>query len=90
MPEDHLSIVVVLTDWPELTVKALRFFTVSPFFTEKLIEALLGTASAYTREGYEQGVQRCFSATRCMPLVMAAGPGVSLVIERFAVLAWWR
>jgi hypothetical protein len=60
MPEAHLGIVVVLTDWPELTVRALRFFTVSPFFTETLIEALLSTASAYTREGYEQGVHRVF------------------------------
>ena len=62
LPEAHLGIVVVLTDWPGMTVKALRFFTVSPFFTQKLIEALLSTASAYTREGYEQGVQQVFQS----------------------------
>ena len=60
LPEAHLGIVVVLTDWPGMVVKALRFFTVSPFFTQKLIEALLSTAPAYTFEGYEQGVQRVF------------------------------
>ena len=59
-PEARLGILVILTDWPEMTVKALRFFTVSPFFTQKLIEALLSTAPAYTFEGYEQGVQRVF------------------------------
>jgi len=71
MPEAHLGIVVVLTDWPGMTVKTLRFFTVSPFFTEKLIEALLSTASAYTREGYAQGVQRVFQSY----LVNAIGEG---------------
>ncbi len=60
LPEAHLGIVVVLTDWPGMVVKALRFFTVSPFFTQKLIEALLSTAPAYTFEGYKQGVQRVF------------------------------
>jgi hypothetical protein len=60
MAEAHLGIGVVLTGWPGMTVKALRFFTVSPFFTQKLIEALLSTAPAYTFEGYEQGVQRVF------------------------------
>ncbi|HIK45431.1 MAG TPA: hypothetical protein IGR64_11185 [Leptolyngbyaceae cyanobacterium M65_K2018_010] len=59
-PQTHLGILVILTDWPGMTVEALRFFTVSPFFTQKLIEALLSTAPAYTREGYEQGVQRVF------------------------------
>jgi hypothetical protein len=59
-PEARLSITVILTDWPGMTVKALRFFTVSPFFTQKLIEALLTTAPAYTFEGYESGVQRVF------------------------------
>ena len=57
MPEAHLGIIVILTDWPGMTVKALRFFTVSPFFTQKLIEALLSTAPAYTREGYVHGVE---------------------------------
>ncbi|MBD2425425.1 hypothetical protein [Phormidium sp. FACHB-1136] len=62
IPEARLGIIVILTDWPGMTVKALRFFTVSPFFTQKLIEALLATAPAYTFEGYEQGVQRVFHA----------------------------
>lgn len=60
MPEAHLGMAVILTDWPGMTVKALRFFTVSPFFTQKLIEALLSTTPAYTQEGYEQGVQHIF------------------------------
>lgn len=60
IPEARLGIIVILTDWPEMTVKALRFFTVSPFFTQKLIEALLSTTSAYTREGYAQGVTGIF------------------------------
>ncbi len=58
--EAHLDIIVILTDWPGMTVKALRFFTVSLFFTQKLIEALLTIAPAYTFEGYEQGVTRVF------------------------------
>jgi len=60
-PEARLAIATILTDWPGMTVKALRFFTVSPFFTQKLIEALLSTAAAYTREGYVDAVQRIFS-----------------------------
>jgi len=47
-----------------MTVKTLRFFTVSPFFTEKLIEALLSTASAYTRErAMLRACSGCFRAT---------------------------
>lgn len=61
-PEARLAIATILTDWPGMTVKALRFFTVSPFFTQKLIEALLSTAPAYTFEGYEQGVQHIYNA----------------------------
>ena len=61
-PEAHLGIAVVLTDWPGMVVKALRFFTVSPFFTQQLIDALLSTAPAYTREGYAQRVQRVFES----------------------------
>lgn len=60
-PEARLAIAAILTGWPGMTVKALRFFTVSPFFTQKLIEALLGTAAAYTREGYVEAVQRIYS-----------------------------
>lgn len=59
-PEARLSIAVILTDWPGMTVKALRYFTVSPFFTQKLIEALLSTAAAYTRDSYAAAIYRIF------------------------------
>ncbi|MDA0268435.1 MAG: hypothetical protein O2890_14960 [Cyanobacteria bacterium] len=59
-PEARLAIATILTDWPSMTVQALRFFTVSPFFTQKLIEALLSTAVAYTRESYVDAVHRIY------------------------------
>jgi hypothetical protein len=59
-PNIHLALTVILTDWPGMVVKALRLFTVSPFFTQKLIEALLTTATAHTYEGYALAVNRIF------------------------------
>jgi hypothetical protein len=61
-PEARLGMAVMLTDWPRMTVKALRFFTVSPFYTQKLIEALLATAAAHTREGYETIVRKIYAS----------------------------
>lgn len=60
-PNAHLGIASILTTWPNMTVQALRFFTLSPFFTQKLIDALLSTAAAYTREGYSTAVQRIYA-----------------------------
>jgi len=59
--EARLSMAVILTDYPSLVVRALRYFTLSPFFTQKLIDALLETAPAHTREGYEAAVKRVFA-----------------------------
>ena len=61
-PEVHLALTVILTDWPSMVVRALRMFTLSPFFTQKLIEALLTTATAHTYEGYALAVNRIFEA----------------------------
>ena len=60
-PEARLAIATILTTWPGMTVKALRYFTLSPFFTQKLIDALLSTAAAHTREGYVDAVIRIFN-----------------------------
>lgn len=59
-PEARLAIATLLTDWPSMTVQALRFYTVSPFFTQKLINALLSTVGAYTRESYADAVHRIY------------------------------
>lgn len=60
-PDARLAIATILTTWPGMTVKALRYFTLSPFFTQKLIDALLSTAAAHTREGYVDAVTRIFN-----------------------------
>ncbi|WP_008311710.1 hypothetical protein [Leptolyngbya sp. PCC 6406] len=61
-PDARLAIATILTTWPGMTVKGLRFFTLSPFFTQRLIDALLGTAAAYTRESYADAVTRIYQA----------------------------
>jgi hypothetical protein len=60
-PAARLGIYIILTDWPGMTVKALRYFTLSPFLTQKLIDALLSTAAVYTRDSYTDAVNRIFA-----------------------------
>jgi hypothetical protein len=52
-PNARLGINILLTDWPGMAVNALRYFTLSPFFTQELIDALLRSAPAYTRDSVD-------------------------------------
>ena len=61
-PNVRLAIAVILAERPSLVVKALRYFTLSPSFTQALIDALLSTVAAHTREGYEAAVRSIYAA----------------------------
>jgi|GEM_PF-719257 hypothetical protein len=60
-PNFGLPIAVVLTDLATARVRALQQFTLSPFFSCSLVNALLNTFPCFTRQSYPAAVDRVFA-----------------------------
>lgn len=60
-PEFCLPIAAILTDIETARVCAVQQFTLNPFFSRSLVEALLATFPHYTRLSYPAAVDRVFA-----------------------------
>jgi len=60
-PECRLQIAAVLTDLQTTRVTAFRYFSISPFFSRSLVNALLQTFPCYTPHSYPQAVEKVFA-----------------------------
>ena len=62
-PELRIGVTAVVLDWPSHKVKALRRFSLSPFFSRELCSAILDTDDLHTSESYDQEITRLYRDT---------------------------